>query len=411
MDTQTATLPMGRVLAGAAAILVGLGLSRFAFPPLMPAMIDDGWFDAARTAYLGASNLLGYMLGAVTAAWFAARVGGPRAIQVGMVTVSLSFLLCIQPAPFLWFFLWRLLSGWAGAVLMVVAASAVLTDTPPERRALAGAIVFSGSGVGVLGAATLVPWLVGISLGWAWFALGAVALVLTVATWRAWREDEPAASFSGDGAAADSGRGLPVAVLLVVAAYTVDAVGYVPHALFWVDFLAREQGLGMAFASTQWGVFAVGGICGTFITGWMAQRLGWYGALLTAVVIMAAAVGASGLARGLVVASLCSFLVGAMAPGIVSLTSGYLAHLVPLSVHRRAWGWATAGFAVAQAVAAYGMAGLFDWLGAYRPLFFLGGAGLLVGLATVAVSRLPSLHRLRFGGGAEPAHGDDGAKG
>lgn len=399
MTGDTATLPMGRVLAGAAAILVGLGLSRFAFPPLMPAMIDAGWFDAARTAYLGASNLLGYMLGAISAAWFAARVGGPRAIQVGMVTVTLSFLLCVQPAPFIWFFAWRLLAGWAGAVLMVVAASAVLTDTPPERRAMAGAIVFSGSGVGVLGAATLVPWLVGFSLGWAWLALGALSLVLTVATWRAWRMEEPAAPQSVETGERGGSPGLPVAVLLVVAAYTVDAVGYVPHALFWVDFLAREQSLGMAFASTQWGIFAVGGICGTFITGWMAHRLGWYGALLTAMLAMAGAVGASGLAQGFLLASLCSFLVGAMAPGIVSLTSGYLAHLVPLSVHRRAWGWATAGFAVCQAVAAYGMAGLFDWLGAYRPLFFIGAAGLLAGLAVVAASRLPSLHRLRFGDG------------
>ncbi|MBA1145796.1 YbfB/YjiJ family MFS transporter [Ectothiorhodospiraceae bacterium WFHF3C12] len=402
MSTESARLPMGRVLAGAAAILVGLGLSRFAFPPLMPAMIDAGWFDAPRTAYLGASNLLGYMIGAISAAWFANRVGAARAIHVSMVTVSLSFLLCVQPAPFVWFFAWRLLSGWAGAVLMVVAASTVLTDTAPERRAMAGAIVFSGSGVGVLGSATLVPWLVGVSLGWAWFALGALALALTVVTWPAWRDDRPIAAETASSQTAAAGQGLPIAVLLVVAAYSVEALGYVPHALFWVDFLAREQGLGMAFASTQWGVFAIGGICGSFLTGWMAHRLGWYGALVAATLIMAAAVGASGLARGFVVASLCSFFVGAMAPGIVSLTSGYLAHLVPLSVHRRAWGWATAAFAVSQAVAAYGMAGLFDWLGAYQPLFFLGAAGLVLGLAIVALSRLPVLHAARFG--ARRAH-------
>jgi MFS family permease len=388
---------MDRVLAGAAAILVGLGLSRFAFPPLMPSMIEAGWFSASQTAYLGASNLLGYLLGAVSAAWFAGRVGGPRAIRVGMVTVALSFLLCVQPAPFAWFFLWRLLSGWAGAVLMVVAASAVLTDTPPRHRAMAGAIVFSGSGFGVPAAATLVPWLVVIAPGWAWLALGAGSLVPAVVTWRASFPYPPASASPAWTCYGEPVRGPPVAVLLVVAAYTVEATGYVPHALFWVDFLAREQGLGMAFASTQWGIFAVGGILGTFITGWMANRLGWYGALLSALVLMTVAVGASGVAEGFVVASLSSFTVGAMAPGIVSLTSGYLAHLVPLSVHRRAWGWATAGFALCQAGAAYGMAALFDWLGVYRPLFFLGAAGLALGFVVVAGSRLPVFHRLRFG--------------
>ncbi|WP_163144359.1 YbfB/YjiJ family MFS transporter, partial [Arhodomonas sp. KWT] len=57
----------GPGLAGAAATFAGIGLARFAYTPLIPAMVEAGWFSAAQSAYLGAANLLGYLVGAITA--------------------------------------------------------------------------------------------------------------------------------------------------------------------------------------------------------------------------------------------------------------------------------------------------------------------------------------------------------
>src|SRR2546429_5477062 len=37
----------------------------------------------------------------------------------------------------------------------------------------------------------------------------------------------------------------------VMLAYMTDAFGFVPHTVFWVDYLARELQLGDAYASTQ----------------------------------------------------------------------------------------------------------------------------------------------------------------
>ena len=40
-------------LAGLCASLVGIGLARFAYTPLIPALIAAGWFSPAAAAYLG----------------------------------------------------------------------------------------------------------------------------------------------------------------------------------------------------------------------------------------------------------------------------------------------------------------------------------------------------------------------
>jgi hypothetical protein len=51
------------VLAGLCATLVGIGLARFAYTPLIPALIAAHWFSPSATVYLGAANLAGYLAG------------------------------------------------------------------------------------------------------------------------------------------------------------------------------------------------------------------------------------------------------------------------------------------------------------------------------------------------------------
>jgi hypothetical protein len=52
-------------LAGLCGTLVGIGLARFAYAPLLPALIESGWFASAKAAYIAAANLVGYLAGGV----------------------------------------------------------------------------------------------------------------------------------------------------------------------------------------------------------------------------------------------------------------------------------------------------------------------------------------------------------
>ena len=55
---------IGAVTAGLCSSLVGIGLSRFAFSPLIPPLVSEHWFATSQAAYLGAANLIGYVAGA-----------------------------------------------------------------------------------------------------------------------------------------------------------------------------------------------------------------------------------------------------------------------------------------------------------------------------------------------------------
>src|SRR6202048_3925508 len=72
-------------VAGLCATLVGLGLARFAYTPLIPALITAKWFSPADAVYLGAANLAGYLAGALIARALGARAGAVHALRGTMV--------------------------------------------------------------------------------------------------------------------------------------------------------------------------------------------------------------------------------------------------------------------------------------------------------------------------------------
>ena len=246
------------------ATLSGVGLARFAYTALMPQMVHAGWFSGEQVAYLGAANLLGYLIGALAAAPWAERMGALRVLVICWVGVALSFAGCSLPQPMAVFFVWRLISGIAGAALMVLGPSVAMAAAEPSRRATLGPLMFCGIGVGALLAATLVPMFARSSLSVVWWALTALCVLALWTGRRAARQIRLHAPV----AAAPAATAVPaaplwsLAVVLVLLAYTCDAFGFVPHTVFWVDYLDRELQLGAAYASTQWAFFGLGAIAG-----------------------------------------------------------------------------------------------------------------------------------------------------
>lgn len=384
------------LLTGFMATLGGVGLARFAYTALMPQMVQAGWFGGGQVAYLGAANLLGYLIGALAAAPLAERLGALRVLRWCWAGTALSFAACAWPLPMPWFFAWRCVSGISGAILMVLGPSVALAATPLLRRAALGPLMFCGIGAGALLSATLVPLLARQGLGAAWWALAAAC------AWAGWLGTRHAGQLPAPAplAITPHAQAVPAtplwtwAVVLVMLAYMTDAFGFVPHTVFWVDYLARELRLGDAYASTQWAIFGLGAIAGPLAASLCATRFGWWGTTTGAYALKALAIAMPLLWTGFAGHAVSSFLVGALSPGMAAITSGYLMQLIGPAQHKRMWGYATAGFALMQAVSGYFMAWSYAGLGSYQRLFAIGCASLVLGTVLIAASRA----RIRYQG-------------
>ena len=132
------------VLCAFCASLIGIGLARFAYSPLLPAIVGAHWFQPATAAYLGAANLTGYLAGALLGRPISAHVRVVTVLRASMALATLAFFACASHVSFEWFFVWRFASGLAGGMLMVLAAPTVLPGVSASRRGLAGGVHLHG---------------------------------------------------------------------------------------------------------------------------------------------------------------------------------------------------------------------------------------------------------------------------
>ncbi|MET1026758.1 MAG: YbfB/YjiJ family MFS transporter [Dongiaceae bacterium] len=377
-------------MAGLCASLVGLGLARFAYTPLIPGLIAANWFSPSDVVYLGAANLAGYLAGALVARSAAAHVGAVWALRGTMILATLACFACSVPIDFVWFFVWRFLAGLSGGVIMVLAASTILPHVSPRKRGVVGGMIFAGIGLGVAASGTLVPLLLQHGLRESWYGLGALSGLLTLISWRSWPQTQAAAHTAP---VSQGIRSVPQssAIRALLLEYGLNAFALVPHMVFLVDFIARGLGQGVAAGSYYWVLYGLGAIVGPLLTGHMADRAGFGPALKVAFLLEAIGIVLPALSTEPASLIVSSVLIGGLTPGIVPLVLGRIHELAPHSAEaqRVVWGRATTMFALFQAAGAYSLSYLFQRSGEnYTLLFALGSIAIILALAIDLVMAL-----------------------
>jgi predicted MFS family arabinose efflux permease len=363
--------------------ILGLGLARFAYTPLIPALIGAHWFLPGQAVYLGAANIAGYLVGAVLARVAARALGVRAALRTFMIVATLSLLACAARWGFAWFLAWRTISGIAGAGLTVLAAPSVLPLLPERHRGLASGVIFLGIGFGIVVSGTVLPLLLHGGLVTAWIGLAGAGVVLTALAWPFLPQDPPAA------APHERRRGASSAALRALfAAYAGNAIGQVPAILFLSDFVARRLGLGVGAGAWMWALFGVGALAGPLTAGLLADRIGFLGALRSLWVSQVAAFLALAFWPSLASVLPASLVLGAGVPAAVVLVLGRSQMLArpEAEARRRAWSMATICFALGQAVGGYALSYLFTATGRYDLLFCAGAAFEACGCVATEVS-------------------------
>lgn len=376
MRTSTSTGIWLPIFAGLCASLVSIGLARFAYTPLIPSLIEAQWFSANDVVYLGAANLVGYLIGALLGRPTARQLGNKNALRLMMLVVTAAFFACAFPLSVSWFFGWRLLSGIAGGAIMVLVAATVLPHVPAARKGLASGAIFLGIGLGIAGSGTLVPPLLSLGLQATWLGLGALALLLTALSWFGWPSDFPHPQAAQEKVSVEP---TPRGVYLLFAQYAFMAAGLVPAMVFLVDYVARGLGAGAHVGALIWVMYGLGAIVGPVSYGFLADQLGARSGIRLVLVVQAIALGLLAMSHSFVALALLAVILGSFPPGIVPLALARVHELVP--EHQRqqiAWSRATVSFATFQALAGFAYSALFNASGGHHALLFVIAAGAIV---------------------------------
>ena len=271
---------------------------------------------------------------------------------------------------------------------MIYSLAIVTRCAKTGRLGAATGIVFTGVGVGILLSGTLVPLLPQIGFGAAWGGLAAIGAVgVGIALW-GWRAAD------GDSREASRLRPLPrlrwpvPAVLRLICAQSLFSIGLVPHTIYWVDYLVRGLGNGIAVGGIHWVLFGAGAVSGTYLWGRLADRIGFRAAMVLVFAALAAGVAAPVLYPSAWVLILSSLVVGAQ-PGFSAIIYGRTHQVVGAARMAEVSRSMALASGVVQAVGGYAYVSLFEAAHSYTPVFPVAGAAMAPGAVVALHLRRP----------------------
>lgn len=339
--------PVFAVAGGIFALVIAMGIGRFAYTPILPLMQHDVLFSHAAAGYLASSNYAGYLLGAMVAGMT------PRHRRTSFFRVSLLLSIITTAFMGLWesyilWFTWRLLSGIASAYVFVLASSIVLDQLAAKGKTNWSGLFYGGVGLGIFYTGAIVP-VLSQSYGWkgAWIGLAATSFILAFVVWAWLREEAPTRELTRKQVSSIEAPSRKWFSWLV-AAYGCEGLGYIVTGTFIVSIAETLPGMKGA-AAWVWMLVGIGAIPSCIIWSTLGKKGGMVRWLIFAMILQS---------FGIVVPVLwmtpTGFAIGALIFGGTFMGITTLATMVARQIHpdnsSRAIGFLTAVYALGQMI-------------------------------------------------------------
>jgi predicted MFS family arabinose efflux permease len=292
-------------LGGLIGLAVGIGVGRFVYTPILPAMVAELGLSKLSAGLIASANFVGYLAGALLAShsglpgtrrsWLLAGLAGSAA-----TTAAMGFAHTL-PA----FVALRFLGGAASAFVLVFATALLLDFVASRGRPGLSAVLFAGVGIGIAASAVLVSLLIAAGQDWSmlWLASGLVSALGAFAAARMIPAEDATLPLT------PSGRGFAVAIdrrlVCLTLAYGLFGFGYIITATFLVAFV-RENPDVRALEPVVWVIFGLAAAPSVALWNGVARRFGLARAFALAALVEAAGIVASVVwptAMGVLVAS------------------------------------------------------------------------------------------------------------
>lgn len=370
--------PIRLALAGLIALAAAMGVGRFVYTPILPAMVADLRLTTAEAGLIASANFAGYLAGAL---YCALRPPGRsrRSLVIAALAVSaLSTGAMALTASLPLMMALRLVGGVASAFVLVLLSAMVLERLAAAGKSSLSGVHFAGVGVGIAVSAAVVSGLAVSGYGWRaqWLASGLVALMAAATVVLLLPRERSSSDASGN-PVQGSGRGLSALVL----AYGLFGFGYIITATFLVA-LVRSSAEVRHFELAVWLIVGLAAAPSTAFWTWVGRRIGVFRAYAIASLIAASGVAASVLwlsAAGVFIASvfLGGTFMGLTALGLIgarTLSGGDVSRTLALT---------TAAFGLGQIVGPTFAGVLADSTGSFVVPSLVAAAGLVLAAALV----------------------------
>ncbi|WP_268908522.1 YbfB/YjiJ family MFS transporter [Catenulispora pinistramenti] len=314
-----------------------MGVGRFVFTPILPAMHAQAGLSAASGANLATANYVGYLIGAVAGIVRPSLIRSRSVLRISLAVLVVSLAAMPVTHTVTAWLVFRLAAGIASALVFVVAVSSLTSHLRGHPAHLTG-WAFGGVGGGIALSGLLILAIRAFA-GWQadWWAAAGLAALLSVVAWNL--RPETAATAAEPRHERISTHRWFTALFI---SYTFEGIGYIVAGTFLVA--AIEQGSPAWVGSGAWVLVGLAAVPSSAVWAALARHRSRPALLVTALLIQAVGIALPALVGGIAPAMISAILFGATFIGVSTLALGTGTHLrFPRSV-----ALLTAGYSVGQ---------------------------------------------------------------
>lgn len=380
------------LLAGILALVVGVGVARFAFTSLLPAMLENH-LSIAFAGMLASVNYVGYLSGSIFSIFIKDIHTKVRFFRFGLaLCIITSLLLALTQSQIIWLIA-RLLAGFGAAMALVVGSAIVMSKLQNTNKTKAMGIHFSGLGFSILVSDLIMRAVFNFSDYWqhAWLVLAIAGTVF--ASYSAY-----ILSFDKQSADQvvkhkfDKALFSPLVIVLALAYFT-EGVGMVVQATFLPDIVNSLPGLA-GYGGYAWMAVGLAGIPSCIIWMRLAHRYNSIDMMILAMALQVIGILIPIFSTNIVLNLISGILYGATFIGLVALfmnLAGQLAGKNPVFI----MGMITAAYGVGQVVAPLYCVALIEKFDNYNAALYVTAMIVVVGIILLkyAKKRLMSDNR------------------
>ena len=387
MDRKTLLAVLALGMAGT----VGLGIARFAYALVLPAMRSELGWSYSQAGWLNTTNAVGYLFGALLAARAVDRSGARAVTVLGAATCVVSLAACGVLTDFVSLNLARVLAGLGGAFAFVgggVLAARLAEHSPSNASRVLG-IYYASPGLGIALSGLVVPFLLkrfGFA-DWhlAWWALAGLCVPLVAWLVLGTRGSERPVPVRR------SAHGRHVPAGWFTTGYFLFGAGYIGYMTFMVARV-RDGGGSAVDQGLFWATIGLGAVCSAWVWRGVMDRLssGRAFGLLCLLTACGAAIPVA--LDGVVFLFLSAALFGSAFFAVVASTTVFVRRNYPHAAWASGIGRMTVAFGAGQIVGPIGVGWVNDLAGGLSLGLGLSAALLAVGagLAAAQRDRLPA---------------------
>ncbi len=370
------------------AMLSCIGLIRYAYSPLVPALITEHWLTGSQVGYIGTINFIGSLLGAITTMWLARIFGSGWVCRISLLVGFISLVLCAFDLGFIWIAIWRFIAGVTAVSGMILAPTLVTQGIPSNARGRFLGFTFAGAGIGIVLLSLTLPPVMGHEAVRGWLYTASLALICLVVAWPGLKSRDALDLELTDVPARKIYR---KKLILLALGYFIAAAAIVPHSLYLAAYIHIELHRPIGISMMIYAIFGIGILLGgTLLDGLLAEWIGHYAAMLVAMAIGLVAILMVVLSESFWLAAISGFVLGVSQMGFASIATHRVLVFAGPAGHVRWWGIHAIVFNTGMAAASFAMGYMISIGWGYKAGFWMGGVCFVLSILVNAFITAPS---------------------